>query len=150
MPAGDELAGEGLAGDEPVLRVPAAPAARQVAVSFDPNTRDFPLGEDGRYVEIHRVDSAVQLALFLEFGKVPSAQRTGNTLRAMAYVDPRRMKAEATSRVETALARLTRAGDVTIDDVDAESRRFGGMNVAVSYFNERLPGRPRRTITPTR
>lgn len=149
MPVGGQLAGAGLAGAGDPIPAPAAPLRRPLAMRFDPMTRDFPLGDDGRPVELHPIDSRVQMALLVEAGKLGSSPSTGNTLRQIPYLDPARIGAEVRDRVRRALLRLTTAGDITIDQIEHETRGRGTLLVAVHYFNERLPDRPRMTFAPS-
>lgn len=141
MGAGDLLAGDGLAGDDDLALATETRRARPVAISFDGTARDFPLGDDGRYVEIHPVDSAMQMACMIGLNGLASSPGTGNGLRDLEYLDPLRLNARVQDNMRLATARLVALGDVTIDRVWFETNDAGGLlAVAVDYFNERIPG----------
>ncbi len=146
MPAGDELAGEGLAGDALALPTAGTVLRPPAAVHFDAVLRDYPLGSDGRYVEIHPVDSRVQMALSMALGRIASTPTTGNALRRIPYLNPKRIKAQATDAVRQALAPIIADGDITLDDLIVETRQRHAVLVQVDYYNERLPDRPRSSV----
>lgn len=150
MSAGDELAGDGFAGEPGVPVLPSVPRARPAAIHFDGTSRDFTRDSDGRYTAIHPVDSRVEMALMVEFGRFGSSASTGHSLRDIRYLDPTRLGAEVRDRVRRALKRLTDAGDITIENIEHDARAASGaLLVGVDYFNERLPDRARRRFTPS-
>jgi hypothetical protein len=147
--AGDQLAGDGLAGDELDLPVAGVALSPPAAIHFDAVTRDFPRDENGRFFEIHPVDSRVQMALAVALGGIASSTTTGNALRRIKYLNPRRIKAQATDAIRQAMAPIVADGDATVAEVIVEQRQRHAVIVQVDYFNERLPDRPRRSLSAT-
>ena len=138
MTAGDYLAGEGLAGEDGLLRLTSLTRIHRRALWFDPGTRSFRSNDDGQLLDIHEVDASVQLALHFQRGKIASSVGVGNDLKTIKFVQSRSTKRIATDMVRVALSPLTKRGDVKIDNVSVEFPNNSAVFVQVDYFNLRL------------
>ncbi len=138
MGAGDDPAGDGLAGEDALVSSgPPRSVTPPVALRFDGATADYPLDSEGRYVSIHPVDQRVALALIPRLGTVASVPELGNGLRSIRKIT-RATPNEARSHVDRALASLIRAGDIRLLSVAVETHpRTGAILCAVSYTNLR-------------
>src|SRR5690349_13121368 len=82
--AGAFGAGAGSGGFDPVLDAGESPtSSAPSALLFDPNTRDFRMGADGRFVAIDPVDQWVALQLWIRKGSIGSAPGAGCELRSL-------------------------------------------------------------------
>lgn len=147
MTIGDDLLGESLMGEDDVDTTGGARRTRPVAIHFDGLTRDFPLDADGHYTSIHPVDSAMQMAMMVARNDIASSPTTGNGLKGLKYLDPKRVEAIVNDEVRICTAQIVARGDVAIDGVRHVLGAAGGLTVFVDYYNERLPGRPRKTAS---
>lgn len=144
MSAGDQVAGEGLAGEDGLLRLTSLSRIARRALWFDPTTRSFRSDDDGRLLDIHEVDASVQLALHFEKGRIASAIGVGNELRSIKFVQSRVTKRIASDMVNRALDQLKRRGDIAIDSIAVEFPNNSAVFVQVDYFNLRLDPELRR------
>lgn len=137
MPVDSGFAGTLLAGVDPITDAVAAGTARPRAIKLNPQTRDFYLDANGRYVDIHPVDAAVVNALVMLQGRIKVSPQTGWTGDKMIDFWGDRAAADASARVRTALKQLTDSGDVSIDRIEYQPQPSGPF-VRVWYFNNRL------------
>lgn len=128
--AGGSGAGFYGAGNNPPTGSAAANLARTpTGLYLDLSVMDFPLDENGRYVEIHNVD---HLALML-IGP-------GNPLwKNLPVSDEGDMTRRATEIVRARWKALIERGDITDIVVRATPRQNGGATVYVQFFNTRDP-----------
>lgn len=141
MPLGDLPAGDGPLGFDPVQ--PASPPRRTrppVSLMFDGATRDFPLGEDGFYREIHPVDQRVALALLVSEGVIASAPEIGSRLRTIDRVSREVARSTATSYARLALSALVAERSIRIEKIEVETPAGGTLLVAVTYVNLQARG----------
>lgn len=111
------------------------------ALTWDPTTKDYLRDADGLYVELHPVDAAVILALTVSLKGLPGAPETGHALRGISPMVPT-TQSQAETAVRAALARLLRAGDITIVAIETSGNAFGLLLVTVRYLNQRAPRLP--------
>lgn len=137
---GDESTGDG-------STTPTPDAAKRppAAVLLDGATRRHVLNPDGSYKEVHPVDSWVEHQLLVEFRKLAASPSQGQRLREIKNPYDQRAEQTANDHVRAALADGIRRKDLTIERIVYEPHPFGGMRVAVEYFNERLTPRVKRT-----
>lgn len=102
---------------------------------FDGTTRDFTLDDDGRYVDIHPTDAAVQFALFVEYGKAVSALDTGHTLRSLPSPIAPAVILDITDRVRRALKSLLDRRLIRLVRVEHHAPNRHTLFVAVTYVN---------------
>lgn len=112
-----------------------------LALTWDPATKDYERDADGLYVERHPVDAAVVLALTVSLKGLPGAPETGHALRGISPMVPT-TQSEVETAVRAALARLLRAGDITIVAIETSGNAFGLLLVTVRYLNQREPRLP--------
>lgn len=135
MPLGDVPVGADPLGVEPAPYEPEDKPTMPRMVFFDGTTRDFPLDDDGRYVDIHPVDHAVQFAMFLEFGRVASALEAGNTLRSVGSPIGAGVALEIDSRVRTALRSLVQRRLISVSRIEHQAPNRHTLFVALTYVN---------------
>lgn len=144
MGAGNFPAGAGPAGLDP-LPPPSPPrdVSPPAALYFDGRTQGFPLDAQGRYVGIHPVDQAVALALIVRLGTLGAVPEQGAAFRDIRKITPS-TGTQATDMARIALAAIVQRGDITILDIQVETRRtMGAVLIAVSYKNLRtIPTKP--------
>ncbi len=133
--AGTSGAGFGPAGFEPLPTSGSVVSSAPAALLFDPNTRDFRKGADGRFVAVHPVDQEVALALGLVERDVGSASSLGNRLRRIARAGGPSLQAGVEDIVRLALKRLTDRDAITVREIVVQSPTRGMILVAVSYEN---------------
>ena len=134
MTCGDDLFGESLCGEDDVSLAAASVALTSGAPFFDGLTRDFPLDADGRHVDIHPIDSAVQMALLVEAKKIMAAPDTGQTYREIKTFGPK-LKSDVDNRTRAALKHLTDAGSIKILRIEHEQPNRHSLFNAVWYLN---------------
>ena len=132
--------------DPPETAPPPRTVLPPQALYFDGKTADFPLDEEGHYVEVHPVDHRVEIALFTTFTKVPVAPDVGSTVASIPIQDDAAMTADADARVRTALRDLIAAGDIELVSVKAWAHPRWRAHVEVVYKNLQLPDQDPRTI----
>lgn len=136
MPAGSFGAGTGLAGFDPVEPLSETPFSRPPnALLFDPNTRDFRLGADGRFVSVDPVDQEVALALWIRQNSLGSVPGAGSRLRSIARAGGPSLISETQDIVRQALKRLTDRKAIQIDQIDVTTPVRGKILVIVTYEN---------------
>lgn len=106
------------------------------ALLWNHETHDYDRDDDGQYVESHPVDAAVDLALTVRRGSLPSAPDVGHDLAGIEPIGPRR-DAKARAAVRKALQRLIARGDITILEIAVDGTDAGLLYVAVTYTNNR-------------
>lgn len=116
------------------------------ALLLDGWTRDVPLDANGHYTETHPVDHKVEVAVFVELGKLQSLPGAGGTLKSTAIGEDDAMQRDAETRVRECLADLIAAGDIAIVSVRAFAYPRWRANVELKYQNLRLPDNPTRTL----
>lgn len=146
MGAGDFPA-QGQAGLDEV----AAPLPRRLvklpwALLLDGWTRDVRLDDNGLYTETHPVDHKVEVAVFVEMGKLQSAPDIGGTIAKIAIGEDDAMQRDAETRLRECLADLLAAGDIAIVSIRAFAAPRWRANVELKYQNLRLPDNPTRTL----
>ena len=145
MGAGSWAAGAYAAGAGATPPIAGARNRAPAAILFDAQTRAHPRDEDGRYIEIHPVDAAVIYALHFEKGRVLAALNQGRKFADIRNPTDNRVRRLVEDRVKHALARLTAAGDVTIQNIRHEAPNQYALFVEVSYYNERIAPRALRS-----
>lgn len=139
MGAGDFPAGDGPAGHDPVAAPSASPASSPpMALLYDPQTRDFRLGSDGRFVEIHPVDQEVALAIMLQFGTVGSSTTSGSKLLRIKRAPGLLLESTVGDIVRQALSRPLARGDITISNIDVSRPNRSQTLLVLTYVNNRL------------
>ncbi len=147
--AGFDGAGQSGAGNE---QAPTIPAARNVrpphALYLDLSTMDFPMDENGRYIEIHPVDHAVFMAIGPEQGSIMAMPGQGLAWQSMPYESEAVMQRRANEMVRAKLAELLSRGDIADLTVTLRSNVVGRGRVLVRYKNTRIPeiNDPYRTV----
>lgn len=147
--AGFDGAGQSGAGNE---QAPTIPAARNVrpphALYLDLSTMDFPMDDDGRYIEVHPVDHEVFMAIGPEQGSIMAAPNQGLPWQSMPYDSEAVMQRRADEMVRSKLAAILSRGDITDLSVTLRSRIVGRGRVLVRYKNTRIPQEhdPYRTV----
>lgn len=148
MGAGSHRAGIGPAGASPITSNLSLPNQGQRAALFDPLSKTFPLGDDGKHIDVHPVDQAMALALCLTAGSIKSAPKTGHTLRQIKRAEGDTVQREAEDRVRLATADLVARGDVELLKITVASDPIpnGRLLVDVSYRNLRLSRTDPQTV----
>lgn len=128
--AGSEDAGAGFAG---IGSTPTIPAPRNVrppqALYLDLSVMDFPLDENGRYVEVHPVD---HLALML-------IGPTNDLWQTIEISDAATMTRRADEVVRQRWADLLARGDIADVQTSAKPGPNGRAQIRISYRNKRDP-----------
>ena len=144
-------AGIGPAGYDPVIPPDAPRDVRPpAALQFDGQTRDFPLNATGFYKESHPVDQRVALALSISRGAIAAAPDVGNKLRTIRRVSPAVAETLAKQYIREALADLTAAKSIRVDQIKIDLSVPGRLMFAVTYLNLELAyltGNEARTFT---
>jgi len=136
MAAGESLAGEELAGDGPALVVSRSRnVSPPAAALYDGATRDFPLDENGLYVEEHPTDQKVGLAIIPLVGTLAGSPNIGSKLREKRYLNPLTIRTEILYAVKVALADLLKAKEIALVRVDVELVGSSRLLVRVVYQN---------------
>lgn len=135
MPLGDYPLGDVPLGDDGTDNVPPDAVSQLQAMYFDPNARDFPLGDDGRYVDLHPVDAAVEIALFIEFGAIGSSADAGQTLRQIQSPIGKSVAADVSDRVRRAVAHLVERGLIRIVSIENDAPNRHTLFVRFTYVN---------------
>ncbi len=145
MPSGAGTAGAGIgpAGFEILPTSDSTVAQSPIALLFDPRTRDYRLGADGRFVAVHPVDQETALALSLTYGDVGSTSNLGNRLRRIARLGGPSLQSGVEDLVRQALARLLDRKAIALLDITVQNPARGQLLVAVTYVNLML--QPPRT-----
>lgn len=148
MGAGSYRAGIGPAGASPITSNLSLPNQGQRAALFDPLSKTFPLGDDGKHVDIHPVDQAMAMALCIPAGALKSAPKTGHTLREIPRAEGDTVHREAEDRVRRATAGIVARGDVALLKISVASDPLpnGRLLVDVSYRNLRLSRTDPQTV----
>lgn len=137
--AGAFGAGLGSAGFDPVADPSESnQSSPPAALFFDPNTRDFRLGADGRFVATDPVDQEVVLALCVRFRSIGSSPLTGSTIRDMQRQGGPGFIGKVEDAVRVALRGLTNRNAITILKIDIDIRMRGRTYIAVTYRNNTL------------
>lgn len=135
MPLGDFPLGDVPLGDDGTDNVPPDAVSQLRAMYFDPQSRDFPMGDDGRYVDLHPVDAAVELALFIEFGSIGSSAELGQTLREIPSPIGRSVASDVSDRVRRAVAHIVEKGLIRIVSIENDAPNRHTLFVRFTYVN---------------
>ena len=133
---------------------PTVPAARNVrpphALYLDASVMDFPLDENGRYVEVHPVDHLAEMLLIPERGSMAAAPEQGSPWLSLEIDTEAVMTQRATEIVQARWAALISRGDIGQITVRAHASAAGRARVYVQYVNNRDPKKdpanPFRTV----
>jgi len=147
MGAGNFPAGGQAGLDDHAPPLPRRQVRLPWALLLDGWTRDVRLDENGLYTETHPVDHKVEVAVFIEVGKLQSAPTIGGTVVKIAVGEDDAMQRDAETRIRECLADLLAAGDIAIVSIRAFAAPRWRANVALTYQNLRLPpDTPARTL----
>jgi hypothetical protein len=132
--AGAFGAGAGSAGFDPVSdpsesTVSSPPAA----IYFDPATRDFRMGTDGRFVAVDPIDQEVVFALWLKKGTVGSTPEAGSSLRSLKRQGGPGFVGTVDDIIRRALSGLTSRNAITIKKIEIDAKMRGRTYVMVTY-----------------
>jgi hypothetical protein len=105
------------------------------ALAFDGTTRDFQLDSAGRFIAEHPVDAKVFAALRTVAGSIRSAPTVGQTINSIAYIDQQRIRSQVEDRVRAALAPMTNAGEIRIENIEIDTSIRGRIALQVDYVN---------------
>lgn len=131
--------GLGSAGFDPVLSPSSSNVSNApVALLFDPATRDFRMGSDGRFVSIDPVDQEVVLALWLRKGSVGSAPESGSDIRNIERQGGPGFVGQVQDMVRNALRAIIERGDINVLKIEIIIPQRGTTFVFVNYVNNRL------------
>ncbi len=135
MPLGFYPLGFGPLGAVPPS-TPAVPvrATYPRSLWFDGATRDYTIGADGRYLDLHPVDQRVALALLVALGSITLAPALGSTITSVAPGAPTTLAA-ATAAVRRALRDLLAEPAIVLRSVVVETSAHGRLEAAVTYVN---------------
>lgn len=122
------------------------------ALYFDASVMDFPIDDNGRYIEVHPVDHKASMLLIPLKGSIAGAPDQGSPWLSLPMTDETSMTARATELVLGRWASLIANGDIGGVTVYATPRGPEGRAfVRVQYENlrdpQRKPANPYRTIT---
>jgi hypothetical protein len=120
MGAGNFPAGTGFAGLDPVAPYSPSPQAGSPpeAMVFDLTTRQWVINDDGTMASQHPVDQEVQLALGIEFGKIPCVPADGNTLRQITRAAGDQLESEVDDAVHNAIDYLVASNSISLDQIN--------------------------------
>lgn len=151
--AGIGGAGSGAAGTIAVT----TPTGRGVirppqALYFDASVMDFPIDDDGRYIEVHPVDHKASMLLIPLQGSIAGAPDQGTEWFDIPVASEAIMTQRVTDIVRSRWASLIANGDIGNITVTAQVRgRADRAYIRVQYENlrdpHRKPANPYRTIT---
>lgn len=123
--------------------VPTIPEPRDVrpphALYLDASTMDFPLDENGRYVEVHPVDHLAEMLLIPERGSIGADPEQGSPWFGLEIDSEEVMTRRATEIVLTRWSALISRGDIGQVTVRAYASAAGRARVRVQYVNNRDP-----------
>jgi hypothetical protein len=137
--AGAFGAGLGSGGFDPVLDASNSNASTPPsALLFDPNTRDFRLGADGRFVAVHPVDQWVALQLWLRKGSVGSAPGAGCDLRNLSRQGGQGYVAKIQDMCRHSLRAMIDNGSIRVISIAVQTPSRGQTFVQVTYVNLKL------------
>lgn len=138
--AGSDDAGSSDAGAEEDPEVPAARNVRPPhALFLDLSKMDFPINDEGLYVEVHPVDHQVLMLIGPELGTVAAVPDQGLAWSSMPYDVETVMTRRADELVRNKLAALLSRGDIGELSVTYRSNVIGRGRVLVEYRNLREP-----------
>jgi hypothetical protein len=145
--AGAFGAGAGSGGFDPVLDASDSNASTAPsALLFDPNTRDFRLGADGRFVAVHPVDQWVALQLWLRKGSVGSVPGAGCDLRNLSRQGGQGYVASIQDMVRLSLKTMIDNGSIRVIGIAVQTPSRGQTFVQVTYVNLKLAS-PQAPVT---
>lgn len=138
MGAGDFEAGDGHAGEDPVITSPrVAPNKPPAAPYLDLGLRNYKLNANGTTASMHPVDQAAQWSFAIRRGTHKADKRVGHTFFEAPPLSGDAKRIDMNLRAQDAFpfSRLIAEGKIAFEGVQVADPKKGETGIAVHYRN---------------
>jgi hypothetical protein len=138
MGAGDFSAGDGPAGDDPVIVSVVTPAKTPPPAAYlDLGLRNYRLNADGTSARMHPVDQAAQWSFAIRRGTHKADKRVGHTFFEAPPLSGAAKQNDLALRAQDAFpfSRLIADGKIAFEGVQVADPKKGETGIAVHYRN---------------